>query len=223
MRVLTGLSSAEAARRLSQFGPNAVSEEHVGPAQRILWHFWAPVPWMLEATIALQLAIGEWVEALLIAVLLVINVVLGVFQESRADAALALLKQRLALRVRAKRDGDWREMAAAELVPGDIVQVSLGAIVPADLRLVSGVVLLDQSMLTVESLPAEIGSGRLCMPGRWYVAARWSALERTPISAVPRSWSALGEARNVLLLPDCWMVTTSFGGPGTQRFPYPAA
>ena len=160
-----GLSSEEAAQRLTQFGPNAVAEEHVSSMRRVLRHFWAPVPWMLEATIALQLAIGERVEALMVAALLMINVVLGVFQESRADAALALLKQRLALRVRAKRDGDWRELAAAELVPGDIVQVSLGAVVPADLRLVSGALLLDQSMLTGESLPAEVGSGKTAYAG----------------------------------------------------------
>src|SRR5579863_1826524 len=125
-----GLSSAEALRRLTHFGPNAIIEEHLGPARRVLRHFWAPVPWMLEATIALQLTIGERVEALMVAALLVVNVALGVFQESRADAALALLKQRLALRGRAKRDGNWREIAATELVPGDIVQVSLGAVVP---------------------------------------------------------------------------------------------
>lgn len=160
-----GLSSAEAARRLAQFGPNAVIEERISPAQRILRHFWAPVPWMLEATIALQLTIGERAEALMVAALLIINVVLGVFQEGRADAALALLKQRLALRVRARRDGDWCEIAAAELVLGDIVQVSLGGVVPADLRLVSGMVLLDQSMLTGESLPAEIGSSKTAYAG----------------------------------------------------------
>src|SRR5579862_5942955 len=160
-----GLSSAEAARRLSQFGPNAVVEAHIGLVWRVLRHFWAPVPWMLEATIILQLAIGERVEALMVAGLLFINVILGVFQESRADAALALLKQRLALTVRGRRDGSWRDIAAAELVPGDIVQVSLGDVAPADLRLVSGTLLLDQSMLTGESLPAEIESGKTAYAG----------------------------------------------------------
>lgn len=160
-----GLSGEEAARRLAQFGPNAVAEERVGPAHRVVRHFWAPVPWMLEATIALQLAIGERVESLMVAALLVINVALGVFQESRADAALALLKQRLALRVRTKRDGEWLEITAAELVPGDIVQVSLGAVVPADLRLASGRVVLDQSMLTGESLPTEVEAGKTAFAG----------------------------------------------------------
>ena len=147
----TGLSATEAARRLDQFGPNAVVEEHIGVVGRILRHFWAPVPWMLEVTIALQLAIGERIEALMVATLLVANVALGAFQENRADATLALLKQRLALKARVKRDGAWIDLLAAGLVPGDLVQLSLGAVVPADLRIVSGTVLLDQSMLTGES------------------------------------------------------------------------
>jgi H+-transporting ATPase len=155
-----GLPSEEAARRLAEYGPNAVAEDYTGPARWILRHFWAPVPWMLEATIALQLAIGERVEALMVATLLIINVALGVFQESRADAALALLKQRLALRVHVKRDGGWSEINAAGLVPGDLVEVSLGAVVPADLRLISGTVLLDQSMLTGEPPPAEVQAGK---------------------------------------------------------------
>ena len=161
----TGLSASEAARRLAQCGPNAVAEENVGIGRRILRHFWAPVPWMLEATIALQLAIGERVEALMVATLLIANVALGVFQESRAGAALALLKQRLTLRVRAKRDGSWMTIAAAELVPGDVVQISLGGVVPADLRLISGAVLLDQSTLTGESIPAETAAGATAFAG----------------------------------------------------------
>jgi H+-transporting ATPase len=160
-----GLSSAEAARRLKQFGPNAVAEPHVGALRRVVKHFWAPVPWMLEATIALQLAIGEHVEALMVATLLVANVVLGVIQEDHADAALALLKQRLALKARARRDGNWAELLAAELVPGDIVQVSMGAVVPADLRIVSGTILLDQSTLTGESVPAEREAGKVAFAG----------------------------------------------------------
>jgi H+-transporting ATPase len=161
----SGLSAAEANRRLSQFGPNAVVEERVGAVRRVLRHFWAPVPGMLEVTIALQLAIGERVEALMVTTLLIANVALGVFQESRADAALALLKQRLSLKVRAKRDGAWVELMAAALVPGDIVQISLGAVVPADIRLVTGEVLLDQSMLTGESVPVEAETGKTAYAG----------------------------------------------------------
>ena len=149
-----GLSTAEAERRLRQFGPNAVVEERVSLPKRVLRHFWAPVPWMLEATIALQLAIGQHLTALLIALLLLLNVALGVIQESRAGAALALLKQRLSLRSRVKRDGVWADLPAAELVPGDIVQISLGDVVPADVTLLGGSLLVDQSMLTGELVPA---------------------------------------------------------------------
>ena len=127
-----GVSSAEAARRLAEFGPNVAVEERIHPASRIARHFWSPVPWMLEVTVALQLAIGERLEAAMIAALLILNVALGVFQESRANAALALLKQRLALQARVRRDGAWIEAPAADLVPGDIVQLSLGSVVPAD-------------------------------------------------------------------------------------------
>lgn len=160
-----GLTSAEAARRIAQFGPNAVVEPRAHPLRRVLRHFWSPVPWMLEATIALQLAIGEHVEAGMITALLVLNVALGLFQENRADAALALLKQRLSLRARVRRDGSWRECAAADLVPGDIVQLSLGVVVPADLRVMTGTLLIDQSMLTGESMPVEIGPGDTAYAG----------------------------------------------------------
>jgi len=162
---LTGLSSAEAARRLAEFGPNAVVEEHVSPLKRVARHFWAPVPWMLEATIVLQIAIGQMLTALLIAALLVLNVVLGSVQESRADAALALLKRQLALKSRVKRDGVWVDIPAAALVPDDIVQISLGEVVPADLALIGGSLQVDQSMLTGESVPAEVEAGKTTYAG----------------------------------------------------------
>ena len=163
--VPAGLTSAEALHRLAEFGPNAVVEERVHPLLRVALHFWAPVPWMLEAAIALQIAIGEQLEAAMIAALLILNVVLGVAQETRGGAALALLKQRLALKARVRRDGAWVEVPAAELVPGDVVQASLGNVVPADLRIVAGTVLLDQSMLTGESIPAESGPGKTAYAG----------------------------------------------------------
>jgi H+-transporting ATPase len=155
----------EAARRLLEFGPNEVVEEQAHPVAQVARHFWAPVPWMLEAAIGLQIAIGEQLEAFMIATLLILNVALGVFQENRAGAALALLKQRLALKARVRRDGAWIEALAADLVPGDIVQLSLGSVVPADLRIVAGSLLLDQSMLTGESIPAEAGAGKLAYAG----------------------------------------------------------
>ncbi len=120
---------------------------------------------MLEATIALQVAIGQRLTAFIVALLLVLNVILGVIQESRADAALALLKQRLSLRCRVKRDSGWLELPAIDLVPGDVVQVSLGDVVPADIVVVSGFLLVDQSMLTGESIPVETGTGKTTYAG----------------------------------------------------------
>ncbi|MDR3420750.1 MAG: HAD-IC family P-type ATPase [Xanthobacteraceae bacterium] len=155
---VTGLSTSEAARRLADIGPNVAAELHSRGIARLAEHFWAPVPWMLEATIILQFVVGERAEAMMIAALLILNVAVGLFQENRADAALALLKQKLSLNSRAKRDGVWRTVAAATLVPGDIVQLSLGAVVPADALILDGSVLLDQSMLTGESLPVEAGA-----------------------------------------------------------------
>ena len=155
-----GLSSQEAERRLARIGPNAVVEAHISPFVRIARRFWEPVPWMLEASIVLQLAIGEHFEALIIAALLIFNVALGVFQEGRANAALATLKSRLALKAFVKRDGRWIEIAAAGLVPGDLVRLTLGSIVPADVRILDGSVLLDQSMLTGELVAVETGPGK---------------------------------------------------------------
>lgn len=155
-----GLSSDEARRRLEQFGPKAMADASPAPWRRALAKFWAPVPWMLEAAIVLQLALGEYVEAAVIAILLVFNAALAVFQEGRAEATLDALRSRLALFASVRRDGVWKTIPAAELVPGDIVKLSLGGIVGADVRLIEGNVLLDQSMLTGESLPVESGTGR---------------------------------------------------------------
>ena len=162
---LVGLSSVEAMHRRAEIGSNAVAEDSIHPFKLLLRHFWAPVPWMLEATIVLQLVTGETFPALMIAMLLLLNVGLGFFQETRANAALALLKQHLALKVRVKRDGAWVDAPAADLVPGDIVQVSLGGVVPADLRIISGSMLLDQSTLTGESIPVETEPGKVAYAG----------------------------------------------------------
>jgi len=154
-----GLTSEEARTRLTKYGPNAMPDTGVHPLRMALAKFWAPVPWMLEAAIVLELVLGKYVEASIIAVLLLFNAVLGWFQESRAQATLAALKSRLALTASALRDGLWKTMAASELVPGDVVKLSLGGVVAADVKLTGGEILLDQSMLTGESVPIEAGVG----------------------------------------------------------------
>src|ERR1700677_4325924 len=153
-----GLTQAEAQKRLNKYGPNAMPDTNVHPLRVALEKFWAPVPWMLEAAIVFELVLGKYVEAAIIALLLVFNAVLGLFQESRAQATLAALKSRLALTASVKRDGVWKIVPAAELVAGDMVKLSLGGVVAADVTISGGEILLDQSMLTGESVPIEAGA-----------------------------------------------------------------
>ncbi|HEX4112622.1 MAG TPA: HAD-IC family P-type ATPase [Stellaceae bacterium] len=155
----SGLTGDEARRRLEKFGANAMPDTNAHPLRMALDKFWAPVPWMLEAAVVLQLALGKYVEGAIIAALLVFNAALGLLQESRAQATLAALKSRLALNASARRDGAWKTVLAADLVPGDVVKLSLGAVVAADVRITGGEILLDQSMLTGESVPIEAGAG----------------------------------------------------------------
>jgi H+-transporting ATPase len=157
--VSRGLTSAQARRRLNEVGPNAVPDTAVNPLRSALNKFWSPVPWMLEAAIVLQICLGEYVEASIIAVLLVFNAALGFFQEERAQATVTALKSRLALHASVCRDGAWKKVLARELVPGDLIKLFLGSVVAADVRIVEGAIQLDQSMLTGESLPVEADPG----------------------------------------------------------------
>ncbi|MGI4950510.1 MAG: HAD-IC family P-type ATPase [Janthinobacterium lividum] len=158
-----GLTSAEAARLLVDDGPNAVADVAQHPARRALLKLWAPVPWMLEAAIALQVGTGKYAEAGVVALLLLTNAALGFFQEGRAQATLDALKSRLALVASVRRDGAWKTIPVASLVQGDVVKLSLGSVVPADVRLDAGSVLIDQSMLTGESVAvySAVGSDAL--------------------------------------------------------------
>jgi H+-transporting ATPase len=154
-----GLTGDEALRRLKTFGPNAIADVAQHPVRRAVEKLWAPVPWMLEAAILLQLGLRDYVEASIVAFLLIFNAAIGFFQERRAQATLDALKSRLALAASVQRDGNWKIVPAATLVPGDLVKLSLGSVVAADVRLTDGSILLDQSMLTGESLPIEAGIG----------------------------------------------------------------
>jgi H+-transporting ATPase len=153
-----GLTSDDARRRLA-LGSNAIADVSQHPVQRALGKLWAPVPWMLEAAILLQLFLGDYVEAGVVAILLIANAAIGFFQESRAQATLDALKSRLALVAVVQRDGVWVTIPATTLVAGDLVKLSLGSIVAADVRLLDGSILVDQSMLTGESLPIEASPG----------------------------------------------------------------
>jgi H+-transporting ATPase len=154
-----GLTSEQARQRFAEFGPNAIQEVRSHRWKDFLEKFWAPVPWMLETAIVLQIGLGEYVGAAMVGALLLFNSTLGFIQEGRAGAALDALKQRLALSALVRRDGQWIRLAASELVPGDAIRLPLGALVPADARIVSGTVMADQSMLTGESVPVDAGPG----------------------------------------------------------------
>ena len=151
-----GLSSDEAQQRLQQFGPNEITEKKVSPLIKFLGYFWGPIPWMIEAAVVMSAILEHWSDFGIILMLLMLNAVVGFWQENKADNAIELLKQRLAPTARLLRDGKWLQKPAKELVPGDVVRVRLGDIVPADIKLVNGDYLeADESALTGESLPVE--------------------------------------------------------------------
>ena len=157
-----GLSSTEAKKRIEQNGPNALEEKKQSAWLKFLSYFWGPIPWMIEVAAALSAIIGHWVDLIIISVLLAFNAVVGFWQEHQAANAVDALKKQLALKARVKRDGQWTEIDAANLVPGDIVRLRLGDIVPADVRLIEGDYLsVDQSALTGESLPVDKKAGEI--------------------------------------------------------------
>jgi H+-transporting ATPase len=129
------------------------------PLRDVLVKFWAPVPWLLEFAIVLQVVLHKYLETAVIAGLLIFNAALAYFQEGRAQATLAALKHRLALNASVRRDGAWKTIPSAQVVCGDLIKLSLGGVMAADVHVLDGSVQLDHSMLTGESLPVEAGSG----------------------------------------------------------------
>ena len=154
-----GLTSAQAQSRLAEVGTNTVAERSPPRWRLFLTKFWSPIAWLLEAALVLQIWVGQLIEAAVIAGLLLFNATLGFIQENRAGAALAALKKRLAVTALVRRDGEWTRIPAAEVVPGDVIRLALGALVPADATILSGSIMVDQSMLTGESVPAEAEPG----------------------------------------------------------------
>ncbi len=149
-----GLSEAEAAKRLQEYGRNEYKEEEESGAKRFFKRFWGPIPWMIEAAWILSLAAGKWEDLIIISILLFVNVFIDFLQESRALSALKVLQKKMTRLSLVLRDGEFKKIESALLVPGDIVKVKIGDLLPADLKLVSGEYLqLDQSALTGESLP----------------------------------------------------------------------
>ena len=163
---LDGLSSTEAQARLAQTGPNAIAEVRTSLLARLLAYFWGPIPWMIEIAAALSAAVGHWEDFGVIAAMLLINAGVGFFEEKNADDAIQALKQQLAPNARVKRDGAWKDIPTRDLVPGDVILVKLGNIVPADATAAKGeYASIDQSALTGESLPVDKKVGDVLYSG----------------------------------------------------------
>ncbi|MFZ3327328.1 MAG: plasma-membrane proton-efflux P-type ATPase [Methylocella sp.] len=161
-----GLSQAEAQKRLTQYGPNEIEEKETNPFLKFLTYFWGPIPWMIEVAVILSAVARHWPDFVIILLLLLANAVVGFWEEHQAGNAIAALKAKLAIKARVKRDGKWINPAARELVPGDVIRLRLGDIVPADARLLEGdPVEVDQSALTGESLPATRRLGEAVFSG----------------------------------------------------------
>ena len=161
-----GLSQAEGQKRLNQYGPNEIEEKKTNPFLKFLSYFWGPIPWMIEVAVILSGVVRHWPDFFIILLLLLSNAVVGFWEERQAGDAIAALKAKLALKAKVKRDGKWTDQAAREVVPGDVIRLHLGDIVPADARLLAGdPVEVDQSALTGESLPAERKPGEAVFSG----------------------------------------------------------
>jgi len=161
-----GLTGEEARRRLEEVGFNELAEKTVSPIRKLLSYYWGPIPWMIEVAAILSVVVQHWVDFGIILALLAANAVVGFWEEFQAGNAIAALKKKLALRARVKRDDAWKTIPARELVPGDLVRLRIGDIVPADAKLAGeDSVEVDQSALTGESLPVSRSSGEVVYSG----------------------------------------------------------
>src|SRR5271168_4263296 len=161
-----GLSQAEARKRLAQYGPNEIKEKKDNLFLKFLTYFWGPIPWMIEGAVILSGVVRHWPDFFIILLLLFSNAVVGFWEEHQAGNAIAALRKQLAIKAKVKRDGKWTDPSAKALVPGDVIRLKLGDIVPADARLLPGdPVEVDQSALTGESLPAEKKPGEAVFSG----------------------------------------------------------
>lgn len=161
-----GLSEEQVQERIKQYGHNELVEKKVHPILKFLSFFWGPIPWMIEIAVILSAIVRDWTDFGIILTLLIVNSVVGFWEEYQADNAIEALKKKLALHARAKRNGKWEQIPARQLVPGDIIRLRLGEIIPADVQLLDGdPIEVDQSALTGESLPVELKSGKQAYSG----------------------------------------------------------
>ena len=161
-----GLSQGEAQKRLTQYGPNEIAEKKTNEFLKFLSYFWGPIPWMIEVAVILSGVVRHWMDFFIILLLLASNAIVGFWEEHQAGNAIAALKAKLAVNARVRRDGKWATPKASELVPGDVIRLRLGDIIPADARLLPGdPVEVDQSALTGESLPVTVKPGGAVFSG----------------------------------------------------------
>ncbi len=161
-----GLTEVEAQKRLTKSGPNEIAEKKRNALLELLGYFWGPIPWMIEGAVILSAVVGHWLDFGIILLLLASNALVGFWEERQAGNAIAALKAKLAIKATVKRDGKWRNPASRELVPGDVIRLGLGGIVPADARLLAGdPIQVDESALTGESLPKDAKPGDAVFSG----------------------------------------------------------
>jgi len=160
-----GLETPEAQRRLEKYGYNEIPEKRTSFLVRLGKRFWGIVPWMLEATAVVTFLLGKYPQTLVIVFLLLFNAAMALWREKRARTAMAALKQRLRIQSRVKRDRKWSIIPARELVPGDIVRVRAGDLLPADVKIIDGSFGVDQSALTGESIIVEKSPGEIAYSG----------------------------------------------------------
>ena len=160
-----GLTQTEAKDRIKQYGANAVEEKQQNPIVAFLKRFWGLTAWILEIAIVISFVLGNYLDLYIITALLLVNAILGFFQERQATRAVKAVKQKLHLQTRTLRDGNWSVISSAELVPGDIIRVRSGDLVPADLKIIDDEVTVDQSAITGESMPFEKKKSELVFSG----------------------------------------------------------
>jgi len=187
----TGLTHAEVDARRKEHGYNEVAEKKRHPILKFLEKFWGISAWMLELIMVLSAVLGNYSDLAVVGALLVVNAVLGFMQEHRAAGVVEALRRRLQVSARVQRDSSWYVIPARELVPGDIVRVRSGDIIPADVKLLTGAVSVDQSALTGESKDTDKVPGEVLSSGS--VARRGEGNgvvmgpRRRPILAAPRN------------------------------------
>jgi len=160
-----GLSEKEASERIRRFGSNEIKEKKKNPVRQFLKRYWGPMPWLLEFAMVLTFIVSHYTEGILIFVLLTVNAVIGFVQSRNSQKAVELLKKQLQVKIKVLRDSKWVQKDAKDIVPGDVLNLRLGDLIPADVFVLEGEVSADASALTGESLPQDIHQNGVAYSG----------------------------------------------------------